>query len=114
MNKKAVATAIQNYGRLDGVVLNAGILEMVSVTSPDRLDLSKWKSSFDINFFSLVTTLHYVIPELRKSHGNIVMVSSGAATATRPGWGPYSATKAAMNALTRCVNIPLTFTGLSP
>ena len=69
----------------------------------DNTPLESWKKSFDINFFSLVTALKVGIPYLRKSEltGRVVFVSSGAAEKGMPGWGPYNATKAAMNSLCR-------------
>lgn len=39
------------------------------------------------------------IPELRKSKGRIIFVSSGAAVTGYQGWGAYGASKAAMNHL---------------
>ena len=69
----------------------------------DNTPLESWKKSFDINFFSLITALKVGIPYLRKSEltGRVVFVSSGAAEKGMPGWGTYSAAKAAMNSLCR-------------
>jgi NAD(P)-dependent dehydrogenase (short-subunit alcohol dehydrogenase family) len=39
------------------------------------------------------------LPHLRKSHGRIVLVSSGAAVKAYPSWGAYGASKAALNHL---------------
>jgi len=52
-------------------------------------------------FFSLLHTLRAAIPALRESRGRILMVSSGASIAGIPGWGAYSASKAALNSLAR-------------
>ena len=93
-----MATALEKYNRLDAVILNAGVLELGRVAS-EELEVEKWKALLDINFFSLLHTIHAAVPELRKSKGSIVFVSSGAAVRGVPGWGPYSASKAAMNSL---------------
>ena len=68
--------------------------------------LAEWKSLFDVNVFSLVTALRASLPALRRSTrgGRIVFVSSGAAVKGGPGWGPYNASKAAMNSLCRSLH----------
>ncbi|KAF8476118.1 short-chain dehydrogenase [Kalaharituber pfeilii] len=98
--RKAVTAALDTYGRLDGLVINHGALdpvERVAEGSDARGGLDGWKTSFDINFFSAVALVKAAIPELRKTKGRIVFVSSGAAVTAYTGWGPYSAAKAAMN-----------------
>ena len=93
-----MTTALEKYHRLDAVILNAGILQLGNVASQE-LGVEKWKALFDVNFFSILHTIHAAVPELRKARGTIVFVSSGAAVRGVPGWGPYSASKAAMNSL---------------
>lgn len=111
MTSNAVATAIRNYGRLDGLVLNAGTLHPLGrIASASLAPVSEWRNAFEANFFSLVHTLQAAIPHLRKEGdeigGRVVFVSSGAATGGVAAWGPYSATKAAMNSLARFVHSP--------
>lgn len=71
----------------------------------DSTSLSEWKSHFDVNFFSLITATRAALPWLKKNSrgGRIVFVSSGAAVKGTAGWGPYNASKAAMNSLCRWV-----------
>lgn len=57
-----------------------------------------------MNLVSLVTTLHYALPHLRKSPtgcGRVVFTSSGASTGNYAGWSAYNASKAGANALMR-------------
>lgn len=89
--------ALEQYGRLDSVVFNAGVLEPVSRISEG--DVNEWKTLFDINFFSIVAGLQIVLPALRESQGRIVMISSGAATKSYHGWSAYGSSKAALNHL---------------
>ncbi|KXN89652.1 hypothetical protein AN958_05519, partial [Leucoagaricus sp. SymC.cos] len=98
----AVSKAMNTYGTIDGLVLNAGTLDPLCHVGDDT-SLSSWKKHFDVNFFSLVIAIKATLPYLRKSFGNgkIVFVSSGAAVGGNAGWGPYSAGKAAMNSLSR-------------
>jgi len=101
--KDAVATALSHFKHLDGLILNAGQLEpMGKITSPD-IPIDAWKQHFDVNFFSLITAVRAAIPALRASElgGRIVFISSGAATGGTYAWGPYNASKAAMNSLCR-------------
>ena len=99
----AIACGERTYGHIDGLILNAGTLDPLCRVGNTDISLESWKAIFDINFFSLVTALKGALPALRKSKygGRIVFVSSGAAVGGTPGWGPYSASKAAMNSLCR-------------
>lgn len=95
VSKKLVATAVERFGGISGIVVNAGVLEPVSQL--DDLDVEAWKKLFDVNFFSAVQLVHDAIPELRKSSGQVIFVSSGASTSGYSGWGAYGSSKAAMN-----------------
>ncbi|KAE9410636.1 NAD(P)-binding protein [Gymnopus androsaceus JB14] len=99
---ECVNKAIDKYHRIDGLVLNAAVLDPLCRVGDDT-PLSAWKVHFDVNFFSLVTAVKATLPSLRKSEvgGKIIFVSSGAAVKGTPGWGPYNASKAAMNSLCR-------------
>ncbi|CAK5275520.1 unnamed protein product [Mycena citricolor] len=101
--KNAVAQAAQTFGSLDSLILNAGIVDPLSRIADDKTSLDQWKMHFDVNFFSLVTALKFAVPHLRASThgGRVVFVSSGAAVKGTAGWGPYNASKAAMNSLAR-------------
>ncbi|GHJ89758.1 hypothetical protein NliqN6_6160 [Naganishia liquefaciens] len=98
-SERACQVALQKFGRLDGLVLNAGTLDPLGpvVTT----DIKDWQAAFNVNFFSLVTMLQATTPALRESKGKIVFVSSGAATGDTQGWAAYNSTKAAMNSLSR-------------
>ncbi len=102
----AVSRGLEKYKSIDGVILNAGVLEPLGNIVSKDVSLDQWKQHFDVNFFSLVSALRATVPELRKSPhgGRVVFVSSGAATGNTPTWGPYNAGKAAMNSLCRCVS----------
>ena len=53
------------------------------------------------------------LPLLRERRGLIVNITSDAATAAYPGWGPYGATKAALELLTRTLSTELRDHGVS-
>ena len=103
----AFTTAIQSipakYGHLDALILNAGIMDpFTRITSADT-PLDAWRTHFEVNVYSLVTALKAAAPSLCESPtgGKVVFVSSGAAVGGIAGWGPYNASKAAMNSLNR-------------
>lgn len=60
---------------------------------------------FDVNLFSTLHLIKASLPLLRESKGRVIFVSSGAATGGTAGWGPYNASKAALNSLARYVNM---------
>ncbi|KAI0268241.1 short-chain dehydrogenase [Gloeopeniophorella convolvens] len=106
-DESAFTAAIQSvpakYGRLDGLILNAATLDPLTKLASTDTSLDAWRTHFDVNVFSLVTALKAAVPSLRESPngGKVIFVSSGAATGGIGGWGPYSASKAAMNSLNR-------------
>lgn len=99
--KNAISTAVSKWGRLDSIVLNAGVLEPLQRIRD--CDLSQWKRAFDVNFFSCLSACKLAIPELKKVNGRIILVSSGAATNAYVGWGAYCMSKAALNMLGQCL-----------
>ncbi|KIY74058.1 short-chain dehydrogenase, partial [Cylindrobasidium torrendii FP15055 ss-10] len=100
---QAVERTKGTFGRIDGLVLNAGALEPLARISDTTHTLEEWKYNFNVNFFSLVTAVQAALPDLRQAPGTgkVVFVSSGAAVKGTPGWGAYNASKAATNSLCR-------------
>ncbi|KAL8929046.1 MAG: hypothetical protein Q9208_001489 [Pyrenodesmia sp. 3 TL-2023] len=94
---KAVEVASKDFGRLDGLILNHGVLE--PATKIANSDPEAWRSCFDVNFFSLVAFIKAALPSLREVRGRVIFTSSGAATKAYSTWGAYGASKAAMNHL---------------
>lgn len=94
---QVIKLAVEKFGRLDGLILNHGTLGAVKKIAD--LDVSDWQECFQTNFFSAAMAAKFAIPELRKTHGRIIITSSGAASNGYQGWGIYGATKAAQNHL---------------
>ncbi|KAG9320516.1 hypothetical protein KVV02_000175 [Mortierella alpina] len=82
-------------GQLNGLVLNAAVLDPVG--SIAHTSVEDWKKSFDINFFSVMSMVQQALPALRAAKGRVILVSSGAALYAYHGWGAYSTSKAALN-----------------
>ncbi|KAL8643484.1 MAG: hypothetical protein Q9226_008340 [Calogaya cf. arnoldii] len=97
LGQQAVDLATSRWGKLDGMVLNHGVLGPV-----DRIannNPKDWSSCFDVNLFSSVAFVAAALPHLRMSRGRIVFTSSGAASKHFTGWGAYGCSKAAVEHL---------------
>jgi NAD(P)-dependent dehydrogenase (short-subunit alcohol dehydrogenase family) len=90
----------QRYHRLDILVGNAGI---VGPSSPlDHVEPKAWDSVVAINVTANWNLIRFFDGLLRKSDaGRVVFVTSGAASNARAYRGPYSMSKAALDALAR-------------
>ena len=91
----AIERAVKGFGQLDSVIANAGKLDPVAKLSEANTD--EWKTLFDVNFFSVVDLVKLALPHLRKSHGKLVAVLTGASEKPYKTWGAYGASKAALN-----------------
>jgi 3-oxoacyl-[acyl-carrier protein] reductase len=85
------------FGRLDILVNNAGIYEFAPIESVTPEHFHK---QFDLNVLGLLLTTQEALKQLGAG-GSIINISSVAATATLPATSVYSATKAAVDAVTR-------------
>ncbi|KAI1379979.1 NAD(P)-binding protein [Hypoxylon crocopeplum] len=92
-----IQSALKAFGKIDGIVVNHGVLS--PITKIFESSAEEWRRAYDINVFSAVALLKKAIPELRKSKGRVVFVSSGAAVAAYAGWGCYGTSKAALTHL---------------
>ncbi len=95
-NEKLVETAISNFGSLDIVSLNAGILGLGSVV---HLSIDDWHKTLNTNLSSIFYISKYAIPHLEKSRGTILINASIAAFKSFPNHPAYCASKAASVAL---------------
>ncbi|EFQ32777.1 short chain dehydrogenase [Colletotrichum graminicola M1.001] len=89
--------AVKAFGKIDGIVINHGVLEPVTRLADSSVE--EWKKAYDINVFSGLALVQASLLELRKARGCVLWVSSGAATGAYAAWGAYGTSKAAMNHL---------------
>ena len=95
---RGVEEVRSRYGQLDVLVNNAGIAEIAALSdaTPEHA-----RRTFDINVHGLIETTRIALPLLRKAKGAIVNVASTVADQPFPNMSVYSASKAAVVALTR-------------
>ncbi|MCA1403293.1 SDR family NAD(P)-dependent oxidoreductase [Ensifer sp. IC3342] len=90
----------ERWGKLDILVANAGVLGTISPIG--HVEAKVFEKVMTINVTATWRLIRSVEPLLVKSDaGRALVISSGAAHKCRPFWGPYSASKAAVEALAR-------------
>ena len=98
-----------HHRRLDILVNNAGIAPVASLTdaTPEHV-----RRVFDVNVIGLIEMTRHALPLLRQTHGTIVNIASVAADQPYANLSIYSASKAAVLALTRAWAQELAFEGI--
>jgi short-subunit dehydrogenase len=89
-----VKQTLITFGKIDVLINNAG-LSMRALFND--VDLSVLKNLMDVNFWGTVYCTKYALPEILKTKGSVVAVSSIAGYRGLPGRTGYSASKFAMN-----------------
>ncbi|GBD49804.1 short-chain dehydrogenase [Methylopila sp. Yamaguchi] len=96
----AIAATEEAFGALDVFVNNAGfgVIGAIEEVSPEE-----YRRMFETNVFGLIEATRAALPALRRSRGTIINLSSGSGIATRAGFGLYSATKFAVEAISEAL-----------
>lgn len=93
----AIKGIIERYGRIDGVVNNAGVNDGVGLEASS----DEFRISLDRNLLHYHGVVHHALPCLKKRGGAIVNISSKAAVTGQGNTSAYVAAKGAQLALTR-------------
>ncbi len=94
---RAVAETAAAFGRIDGLVNNAGINDSIGLEAgPDA-----FRGSLERNLIHYYTMAHHCLPWLRSSRGSIVNISSKTALTGQGHTSGYCAAKGAQLSLTR-------------
>ena len=95
--RHAVAQTVQEFGRLDGLVNNAGINDGVGLDAGREA----FVQSLEKNLIHYYVMAHFCVPHLKTSRGAIVNISSKTALTGQGNTSGYCAAKGAQLALTR-------------
>jgi len=96
--ERAVNEVILKFGRIDGLVNNAGENDGVGLQSGNY---EKFMLSLHKNLVHYYLVTHFALPELIKSKGSILNISSKTADTGQGGTSAYAAANGGRNALTR-------------
>lgn len=104
--QKVVADGIEQFGRLDIIIANAGVLSWGRI---HEMSEEQWDTVIDINLNGSWRTIRAAVPAMIEAGngGSIVIVSSSAGLKATPGNGHYSASKHGLVALTNALAIEL-------
>jgi 3-oxoacyl-[acyl-carrier protein] reductase len=95
--KKLFAESKKHFDRLDILVNNAGVYEFAGL---EEVTPEHFHKQFDLNVLGLLLATQEAAKLFGKSGGSIINISSVAARSAPPSTSVYSATKAAVNAIT--------------
>jgi NAD(P)-dependent dehydrogenase (short-subunit alcohol dehydrogenase family) len=108
--RRAVADVERHYGRVDGLVNNAGRSYAASV---EEIDPALFDEIFHLNVLGPIVAMQSVIPILRRQGaGSIVNVNSGTAFMTIPQYSVYSSSKRALLGFSLTARAELTPDGI--
>lgn len=98
---KELRTWVESFGKLNGIVNNAGVL----INKPfEELTVDDWAQTFSINLFGVVYLIQHLLPILQDAHiVNIGSMGGFQGSSKFPGLSAYSASKAALANLTECL-----------
>jgi NAD(P)-dependent dehydrogenase (short-subunit alcohol dehydrogenase family) len=105
---RAIAHAVQQHGRLDGLVSNAGRASWGAVADQD---LEDFRASYRVNVEAAFIGIQKAVAQFRAqgslAQGSIVVTSSVMATQAAPGTASYAVTKAALQNMARAIGVEL-------
>ena len=97
------ARAVEHYGRIDGVHCNAGVWAKGKAT---EFDEAVWEKVMNVNVKSVFWTAKHVVPVMEaQGQGVILITTSVAAHIGFPAHALYCASKAALEAVVRCLAV---------
>jgi len=111
-------TILREYGKLDGLVLNASQLGVLSPFA--QIENKMWQEVMQVNVNATFLLTKYLIPVLEKAdHGSVIFTTSGVGNKGRAYWGAYSVSKFATEGMMQVIadeyeNSTLRFNAINP
>jgi hypothetical protein len=92
--KKIVSATLEEFGSIDGIINNAGLMPLSYVKN---LHTDEWDKMIDVNIKGVTNGVAAVLPTMmEQKSGHIINISSSAGHKYYPGGAVYCATKAAV------------------
>jgi NAD(P)-dependent dehydrogenase (short-subunit alcohol dehydrogenase family) len=102
--KAMAAAALERYGRIDGLVNNAGIYSTLVPKPFEQIDVDEWRAVYDVNVLGMFLCIRAVTPAMRAAgFGRIVNIASGTPYKGVPFLLHYVTSKGAVITMTRSV-----------
>lgn len=111
--RSLVDQALQQFGRIETLVNNAGLSAQALFEDVKAEDLHWYEDLMKVNLWGAVWCTHAALPHLLASRGRIVAVSSLAGLVGVPGRNAYSATKFAVTGFFEALRAELKSAGVS-
>ncbi len=100
----------EQVGDVDTLVNNAGVMIRAGIDDPHAH--TNIRRAMDVNYFGCFNVIHAWLPALRRTHGCIINVASGAAFVGLAGCLGYSPSKGAVKLLTQSLALELAPDGI--
>jgi L-fucose dehydrogenase len=97
-SEKAVKAVLQKFGKIHGLVNNAGVNDGVGL---ENGSYERFMESLHKNVVHYYLMAHYALPALKETKGSIVNIGSKTAETGQGGTSAYAAANGGRNALTR-------------
>jgi NAD(P)-dependent dehydrogenase (short-subunit alcohol dehydrogenase family) len=104
----AVAGTVERFGGIDVAIANAGIHSTGSLIGGD---LERIERTIEVNLLGVLRTDFAVLEQIVARKGYLLNIASLAAAAHAPLMGPYTASKAGVEAMTDALRVELSTTG---
>ncbi len=98
-HRSALVESARQYGSLDLLVNNASTLGPSPLPRLEHYPLAGLRHVYEVNVLAPLALVQEALPQLRRSRGTIVSLSSDAAVEGYEGWGGYGSSKAALDQL---------------
>jgi len=98
------AAALERYGRIDGLINNAGIYSSLVPKPFEEIDVDEWRKVYDVNVMGMFLATRAVVPAMRAAgYGRIVNIASGTPYKGVPFLLHYVTCKGAVVTMTRAI-----------
>src|SRR5262245_4752404 len=107
--RRAVAAAVERFGRLDVLLCSAGISMRAYFAESD---LAAMERVMRVNFFGTLYATHFALPHIRQTRGSLVAISSLTGLRGIPSYSIYGASKFAVQGLYDSLRLELARDGV--